>query len=357
MSSIKQAVIPNSAFRLRPSEGLRKAAVLVASLEPAAADRLLEQMEPLEARRVRDAILALGPIDPNEQRAIVEEFFRIKPPGPDEQLPGVELDTQLAEKLSLESGPADGANRATPTAGESRPFRFLQQAEDDKLARILASERPQTIALVLAHLSPEQAGAVLVRLAPALQAEVVRRLVDLEETQPEILREVERALESRLAEQVCMQRRRVAGLAAVAAILEASPPRVGMQILDNLATYDQRLADKFSPPRIGFADLERLDDRTLRTILEAADLQEIELALVGAAPALAERILGLLEPADAAAIRPHLAHPGPTRLSDVEEARHRIAELARRLAVARRLTSAHSVDAPSGRSRPANVAA
>ena len=68
-----------------------------------------------------------------------------------------------------------------------------------------------------------------------MQAEVVRRLVDLEETAPEILREVEEALQSRLSQQVQMQRRRVAGLAAVAGILQAADGRTGMEILDNLA--------------------------------------------------------------------------------------------------------------------------
>ena len=149
-----------------------------------------------------------------------------------------------------EPAPPGGAGFAS-VAGRGEPFRFLRDAEADKLVRVLAGERPQTIALVLSHLPPQQAGSVLARLQPALQNEVVRRLVDLEETDPEILREVEQALQSRLSEQVQMQRRRVAGLAAVAGILQASDGRTGMQILDNLAASRPRPGRAAWPPAAG----------------------------------------------------------------------------------------------------------
>jgi len=221
---------------------------------------------------------------------------------------------------------------------KSPPFRFLQQAEDDKLVKILGSERPQTIALVLSHLPPEQAGAVLVRFAPAAQVEIIRRLVDLEETHPEILREVGHALEVRLSEQVRMQRRRVAGLAAVEGILEASGSHVSTQIFENLAALDRSLADKLGPQRLEFSELAYQDDQTLATLLTAAGRELWMLALVGAPPALLQRVLRRLPAAEAEAFRHHLDHLGPTRLSDVEESRRRIEELARRLVVEHRIT-------------------
>ena len=145
-----------------------------------------------------------------------------------------------------------------------RVSRFaLREAEADKLARVLAGELPQTIALVLSHLPPQQAGAVLARLQPALQTDVVHRLVDLEETDPEILRAVEETLEARLSKQVQMQRRRVAGLAAVAGILQASDGRASMQILDNLTAHDRQLAERLTPRPLAFEDLVDADHRVL----------------------------------------------------------------------------------------------
>jgi len=315
------------------SRGIRKAAILVSSLDQASADRLLDQMDPRQAQRVRNAIFELGEIDPVEQKQIIEEFFRLGPLLPHKQPPGIEIDAGLAERLALNT---HGAS-ATPAVEESQPFRFLQKTADERLAKILATERPQTIAVVLAHLSPEHASAVLARFAPALQVEVLRRLATLEETEPEILQEVERALESRLSEQVQMQRRRVVGLSAVAAILEASGQRVGTPLLDNLTIHDRSLAEKLGPARVEFEDLMLCDDRSLEVILGTAEPEVVELALVGAPPAFVERALQLVPKAVAQQVRYHLDHPGPTRLSDVEEARLRLAEVARRVAFARRI--------------------
>ena len=227
-------------------------------------------------------------------------------------------------------GPAeDILQRAGGGECESNePFRFLREAESEKLSRLLGGERPQTIALVLSHLPPQQAGSVLARLQPALQAEVVRRLVDLEETAPEILREVEEALESRFAEQVQMQRRRVAGLAAVTGILQAADGRTGMQILDNLANHDHSLAERLRPQPLAFDDLANVEERILAAVVRAADAKVLMTALIGAAAELVDRILGGLSPAEAAQARHQLDHPGPLRLRDVEEARQQIARLA-----------------------------
>ena len=113
-----------------------------------------------------------------------------------------------------------------PFAGDSPPpFDFLREAEDEKLASLLGSERPPTVALVLSHFPPERAGEVLSRLTPALQAEIVRRLIDLENTDPETLREVERALEARWSRQFADEQRRAAGPEAIAKILAACDPR------------------------------------------------------------------------------------------------------------------------------------
>jgi len=322
---------------MHKNTGIRKAAVLVASLDGAAADRVLDQMDPAQAQQVRQALTELGPVDAGEQQRVIDEFFRIRPLVPEKHPPGIELDGRLARQFfSTAAAQLDEDSASTAAAG-SPPFRFLRETEADKLAKALAAERPQTVALVLAHLPPGQAGDVLVRLAPALQVEVIRRLVDLEETDPEILHEVERGLLARLSEQVRVQRRRVAGLSAVKGIVDASDPRVAMQILQNLAAHDRPLANRLGRRPFEFDDLLRLDEPALAEVVGAADSELLSLALVGALPALVERVLRRLPEAEADPLRHRLAHPGPTRLSDVEEARCQIAGLVQRLAVEGRI--------------------
>jgi flagellar motor switch protein FliG len=195
--------------------GIRKAAILVASLDEYAADLLLEQLGPERAQLVREAVMALDEIDHQEQQRVIDEFRRIGPLLPGKCPSGIELDGPLA--LQLASAGARESSEDEPADGEpARPFGFLHEAEEEKLAELLCSERPQTIALVLSHLPAERAGDVLARFAPTLQVEVVRRLVELENSDPETLRDVERALEARLSQQFAIERKRAAGPAAVA---------------------------------------------------------------------------------------------------------------------------------------------
>lgn len=324
-------------------DGIRKAALFVSALDRQATDRLLERFTPEQAQQLRQALVALADIDPAEQQQVIDAFFQAQP--------GPKPARASQPRPLLRSVGNDDGDEFTDSRANSPPFHFLQDAEAEKLSRALASERPQTVALVLSHLTPEQAGAVLVRLEPAHQTEVIRRLVDLEETDPEILREVERALRTRLSQQVQMQRRRVAGLSAVAGILRAAPRNVGGQILKNLSQRDRGLAEKLGPAPVAFDDLQRADAETWSVILGAANPEIAILALVGASPSLVERILRQASPAEAEILRRRIEHPGPIRLRDVEQAREEVAALARRLAIEGR------IDLPGQRRQPLGSAA
>jgi flagellar motor switch protein FliG len=302
--------------------GLRKAAILVASLDHTAADALLEQLGAEPARRVRQAVIALEEITEDERQQVIVEFFRLSPERQITQYSSETVDDRPAEHNTT-------PGRAEPP--KIRPFQRLREAEGEKLARVLGNERPQTIALVLSHLPARQAGEVLVRLTPGLQAEVVRRLVNLEETDPAVLREVEQALETRLSRQVQMQRRRVAGWAAVEGILKTADRDVGVRITENLAAQDRLFAERFSPPPLDFEDLESCDDAVLADAFGRADPAWIVPALLGAAPTLVDRVLRLFPFRRAAAIRRQLAEPGPMALSDVETARRKLAEAVRQV--------------------------
>ena len=317
--------------------GIRKAAILVATLDQYAADVLLEQLGPERAQLVRQAVMALDELDHHEQQRVIDEFRRIGPMLPSQSPPGIELDSLSVDQLASIGNRDSAESEYEPTDAEqnaeqndARPFDFLQEAEEEKLAQLLCSERPQAIALVLSHLPPERAGEVLARFAPPLQVEVVRRLVDHENTNPEVVREVQRSLEARLSQKFAIQRGRAAGPETVARILAACDDRVAGSILNNLATYDRTLAEQLGCRPLEFDDLLELDDAALMAVVEAAEPEVVQAALLGATPELLDRLLRCMGPAEAAGLRHRLDHPGPICLRDIEEARRRMAALAQR---------------------------
>jgi flagellar motor switch protein FliG len=310
------------------SNNLRKAAILVASLDQQTADTLLDQMPAEQAALVRRMIVDLGDPDPREERNVIDEFFRVGPSIPAEQPAGIELNKPAPSMTTYQPTPASTSLRMPR---DSMPFRFLHEASSEKLNPILAAEHPQTIALVVSHLPADQAAEVLGTLEGSLQTEVVRRLVDLDEANPEILREVERGLESRIFEQGRDDRRRAAGLIAVSGILAAADASVKREILANLSRHDRALASKLTRQKFEFAHLEELNDQALAAVLEAADSQIIVLAVAGAPTMFVERVLNLLPATAARLIRRELEALGPLRLSDIEEAQRELSRIARYL--------------------------
>jgi flagellar motor switch protein FliG len=319
--------------------GIRKAAVLVASLDQAAADLLLDQLPTVCADRVRRAVMDVDRIDPEERRRVIDEFRRIGPMIPNASPSGIDLTTLPVNIQPPKTGLKNPEN-ADPANGmsieeiveekESIPFSFLHQAEEEKLLRLLEGERPQTIALVLSHLPPEQAGEVLARFVPPMQIEVVRRLIDLQNADPATLREIEQTLESRFSQPIEAKPCRASGPDTVARILAACPGNVVGGILDQLAEHDEELAQRLGRRTIEFDELGRFDDATLLAVVRAAEPEVLEAALLGSPPLLVERILCLMAPNEAKSLRGRLNCPGPIRLSDVEDARQRIAALAQR---------------------------
>lgn len=315
-------------------QSLRKAAVLVASLDTATADALLDQVSDEQASTIRRMMVDLDEVSPQEQDAVIDELLRVSPLLPQPQPAGIELDRRLVRRLARVRDEVDVRSSGVEAAGaaEEPPFRLLHQAHGERLPPLLAHEHPQTIALVISHLPPQRAAESLATLDPPLQVNVIRRLIDLDEADPDILREVERGLESRILEQVQTERRRAAGLAAVSGILRAADAGLRSSILANLDHYDRELATRLGRRRLRFTDLEHLGNAALAAVFNAADPQLAVLALAGASPNLAQRIMGQLASRQAADLRRSMESLGPTPLSDIEEAQAQLAELAEQLA-------------------------
>lgn len=302
----------------------RKAAILVNSLDTAAADRVLEQMGSEQARLVRQAIMDLDTIDPEEEQTVLEEFARL----------GALRPPQAAAGVALERPPHPRTIRVDGPEPAGIPFHFLRHARGEKITPLLTGEHPQTIALVVSHLPAEQAVEVLSQLNGAIQANVLHRLANLDEAHPDVVREVERGLHRRIGELSRAEQRRLMGAATLRKILDAAPGPVRRQLLENLAGEDSQLAAELTPPThaLDFDELRTFSDAAWRTLLRHCERDWIVLALADAPAPLVDRVVQLLPAADGRQLRHALSHLGPTRLSDVAGAQQELCRIAERLA-------------------------
>ncbi len=189
---------------------LRKAAVVLQSLSRQRAAELLGRLGPARAAAVGEEMARLGRLDRDEQAAVVREFT--------------------------------AAGTARPKAIDSerpQPFQFLHDTKPKELADLLAEERPQSIALVLSYLPVDQAAETLDALPTERQTSVVRRIAAMDRPNPEVIRDVETAIQRRLSGGAGS--RTSGGIANVVKMLNAMRPAGERRLLGELAQVDPGL--------------------------------------------------------------------------------------------------------------------
>jgi flagellar motor switch protein FliG len=326
---------------------LRKAAILLQSLDAGTADGLLRLMTPEERERAERELEELGEIDPDIRERVVAEFrcHGDSPRAFDNN--GIELDDSLAQKISVGTTAIESSSARH---SETPPFRFLHEAEADTVVQFLQHERPQVVALVMSHLAPHQAAQLLERFEPNLQGQILHCVSRLDETDPAILHDLEDHLRSQLQDHIRLRKCQAAGAAAVRAILTAVDPRKQSILMQSIAERDRPLADRLRHPRSNmckgefselrgcdedssldpssFDQMYHLTDEELRSLASRAPAETVVVALAGAEAPLVERVLKCVSPKQSKLLSRALKHLGPTKLRDVEEAQLMLGRIA-----------------------------
>ncbi|MBI3099743.1 MAG: flagellar motor switch protein FliG [Planctomycetes bacterium] len=310
--------------------GLRKAAVLIVSLEQEMATKVLAQMDKDTIERLSFEIAKLEDVTTVERDRVLEEFYHLSLAQQYIEQGGVAYARALLEKVL----PPEEAQRIIETIEQSlrvAPFGFLHKAETENLLTFLQEEHPQTIALILAHLGPGQSAEVLAGLPSKKQLEVVKRLATMEHTSPEVIAQVEGALEKRFASLVTEELRETGGVEAVAEILNLTDRATERGILEALEEEDPDLVDQIRRLMFVFEDILLVNDRGVQNILKEVENDQLALALKTASEELKEKFFRNMSKRAAELIREEMEFMGPVRLADVESAQATIVDAVRKL--------------------------
>lgn len=224
-----------------PPAALRKMAILISTLDPLSADALLEKMPAQIADIVRQIVPDLENVDAEECDEVIHEFMLAGGQSVSSVSDGVELDASLRSKISSPNGYPEHNGVQAASEPLPAPFSFLREAAGESVARHLARQHPQVIAVVAAHLPPAQAADVIKHLSPKLQADVLRRVAELDAADQEIVRDIERELESLLSDELRIARNRQTGLTTVRTILNAAGKEKNV-LLESLTEHEHGLA-------------------------------------------------------------------------------------------------------------------
>lgn len=323
---------PNEKLPTDPAEleGITKAAILLLAVGPEKASSVLKQLTPEQVEEVTRELAGLGRVPPELSAQVVGEFYSLS------------VATQLASEgnldyaksilmSSLDVKQAERMLQQIQTQVQKTPFSFLQRAESENLLTFIQDEHPQTIALIVCHMPHHKAAEILVGLPMQKQVEVIKRIANMEQTNPEVIREVERGLESRLANMLVQSMEKAGGVPTVAEILNLADRATEKAVLEGLEAEDPDLVEQIRRLMFVFEDIMRVDGKGIQAVLKEVDNDELALALKTASEDLKNKIFGNMSERAAQLIKEDMQFMGPVKISDVEAAQQRVVDIVRRL--------------------------
>src|SRR5471030_836741 len=310
--------------------GVRKSAILLLSLSQEQAAEILKRLPPEAVEDVSREIASIGEVTTDTRKGVFGEFYNLALANSYVSEGGLEY----AKALIRKSMGDDDANRVIKQVTQQvqiSPFSFLQKAESENLLTFIQDEHPQTIALILAHLPPQKASEIMVGLPSQKQIEVVKRIANMEQTNPEVIKEVERGLEHRLSDIVSQTFEKAGGVEAVAEILNLADRSTEKGIMEGLEAEDAELVEQIRRLMFVFEDILLVNDKGIQAVLKEVDNEELGLALKTASEDLKQKIFKNMSERAAQLIQEDMQYMGPVRVSDVESAQQKIVDVVRRL--------------------------
>ncbi|MCI9429185.1 MAG: flagellar motor switch protein FliG [Lachnospiraceae bacterium] len=310
--------------------GLQKAAVLLITLGPEKSSSIFKHLKEEEIEELTLEIANTRSITPQLKEDIMEEFYQVCLAQQYIAEGGIGYAKELLEKALGEEKAKDVIGKLTASL-QVKPFEFVRKTDASQLLNFIQDEHPQTIALIMSYLSPAQSSMILSALPPERQSDVAKRIAMMDRTSPDVIKEVEKVLESKLSSLVNQDYTIIGGVDAVVEILNSVDRGTEKHIMETLEVEEPELADEIRKKMFVFEDILLLDDRAIQRVLRDVENADLSIALKGSNENVQGAIFKNLSKRLAAMIKEDMEFMGPVRMKDVEEAQQKIVNVIRKL--------------------------
>ena len=310
--------------------GIQKAAVLLIALGPEKSASIFKHLKEEEIEELTLEIANTRNITPQMKDEVIKEFYQICLAQQYIAEGGIGYAKELLEKSFGAEKAMDVIGKLTASL-QVKPFEFVRKTDASQLLNFIQDEHPQTIALILSYLSANQAALIVSALPPDRQADVAKRIAIMDRTSPEVVKEVEKVLESKLASLVNQDYTIIGGVDAVVDILNTVDRGTEKHIMETLEIEEPELADEIRKEMFVFEDILLLDDRAIQRVLRDVDNGDLATALKGSNEEVQNAIFNNLSKRLGVMIKEDMEFMGPVRMKDVEEAQQKIVNIIRKL--------------------------
>lgn len=261
--------------------GVQKAAILLIALGPEKSASIFKHLKEEEIEELTLEIANTRSVTPQLKEEIIDEFYQICLAQQYIAEGGITYAKELLEKALGNEKAMSVIGKLTASL-QVKPFEFVRKTDAAQLLNFIQDEHPQTIALILSYLAPQQAALIISALPPERQSDVARRIAVMDRTSPDVVKEVEKVLETKLSSLVNQDYNIIGGVDAVVDILNTVDRSTEKHIMETLEVEEPELADEIRKKMFVFEDILLLDDRAIQRVLRDVENSDLGLALKGA---------------------------------------------------------------------------
>ena len=310
--------------------GIQKAAILLIALGPEKSAKIFKHLKDEEIEELTLEIANTRSVTPQIKEEVISEFYQICLAQQYIAEGGIGYAKELLEQSFGEEKASDVISKLTASL-QVKPFEFVRKTDASQLLNFIQDEHPQTIALILSYLAPAQSAQVIGALPPDKQADVAKRIAIMDRTSPDVIKEVERVLESKISSLVNQDYTIIGGVDSIVEILNTVDRGTEKHIMETLEVDEPELADEIRKKMFVFEDILLLDDRAIQRVLRDVDNSDLSMALKGANEQVQAAIFKNMSSRLAAMIKEDMEFMGPVRMKDVEESQQKIVNIIRKL--------------------------
>jgi len=311
-------------------DGVQDAAIFLMSLGEEEAAEVFKHLSPKEVQRLGESIARMRTVSRERVDAVLDKFTA---EAASQSLLVSDTDNYVRAVLKRALGD-DKASLLIDRilqGGDVSGIEGLKWMDPLSVAELLRNEHPQILAAILVHLDTDQASEVLKHFTERARNEVMLRIATLEGIQPTALKDLNEALYQVLAGGDKIRKSSLGGVKTAAEIINLLGSTLEASVVDSIRESDPDLAQRIMDKMFTFEDLNKLDNKSVQTVLKEVSSDSLVIALKGASPELKEKILANMSSRAAEGLREDLESRGPVRLSEVESQQKDILKIVRRL--------------------------
>ena len=310
--------------------GAKKSALLLLCLGEEATAKIFETLDDSEVREISRCMMDIDHVDPALAREILEEFKESR-----EGDVGVYIRGDEFAKHAILGG-ADNQRAQylldqVSSGIEGRPLETISKMHPRMVAGLLENEHPQTVALILSTQKEDHTSRILAELPDDLRGDIMYRIAKIDNVSPDVINQIEEALQREVGVVVGKDRKQVGGIEKVVEILGKMDKGADQVILTSIEAADPDLAEEIRRRMFTFEDLAAIDGRGMQAILREVSTDMLTLALKTASDPIKEKIFGNISQRAADMIAEDLEAMGPRKLSEVEAMQMEVVKVALKL--------------------------